>query len=106
MKKPFSSMGSHASGAIPISGTGTILTSTRKLGPSSTTTPALHSLGMSKDGVLILGDVKKSRPEEVEIENQRKQTEERTGGESESRSSCTASKDSLSGLGGRVGTQE
>jgi hypothetical protein len=33
------------------------LTSTRKLGPSSTTTPALHSLGMSNDGGLILGEV-------------------------------------------------
>jgi hypothetical protein len=50
---------------------------------------------MSKDGVLILGDVKKGRPEEVEIENQGKQTEERMGGERESRSSCTASEDSL-----------
>jgi hypothetical protein len=45
-----------ASGAIPISGTGTIFTSTRKFGPSSTTTPALHSLGISKDGVLIFSE--------------------------------------------------
>lgn len=35
-------------GFIPGSGTGTICTSTWKLGPSLTTTPALHSLGMSK----------------------------------------------------------
>ncbi len=95
MAKPFSSTGSNASGAIPISGTGTILTSTRKLGPSSTTTPALHSLGISKDGVLILGEITKSRLEEEEMENQGKRTEERRGGEKENRSSCTAGEDSL-----------
>jgi hypothetical protein len=79
MRRSFSAQwGVMQAGAIPISGTGTILTSTRKLGPSSTTTPALHSLGMSKDGILILGDVKKSRLE-VEIENQRKQNRGKDG---------------------------
>ena len=38
----------------PISGTGTICTSTWKSGPSLTTTPALHSFGMSYDGVALL----------------------------------------------------
>ncbi len=41
---------------VPISGTGTSWTSTWKSGPSLTTTPALHVLGISKLGSLILSE--------------------------------------------------
>lgn len=44
-------------GGIPGSGTGTILTSTRKSGPSLTTTPALHSLGISDSVIFAVAEL-------------------------------------------------